>query len=70
VEGRNLEIDARGSTGLLHEDREVAREFVAAKRDAIFVCETRPTQAVQAATKAIPWSFCASFCRRRSASLC
>jgi putative ABC transport system substrate-binding protein len=28
---------------VFHEDREVAREFVAAKRDAIFVCETRPT---------------------------
>lgn len=57
VEGRNLEIDARGSAGPFHQDRDVAREFVAAKRDAIFVCETRPTQAVQAATKAIPVVF-------------
>jgi len=57
VEGRNLEIDARGSTGVFHEDREVAREFAAAKRDAIFACETRATQAAQAATKAIPIVF-------------
>ncbi len=57
VEGRNLEIDARGSTGVFHEDREVAREFAAAKRDAIFVCHTRSTQAAQAATKAIPIVF-------------
>lgn len=57
VEGRNLEIDARGSSGMFHEDREVAREFVAAKRDAIFTCETGATQAAQAATKTIPIVF-------------
>jgi putative tryptophan/tyrosine transport system substrate-binding protein len=57
VEGRNLEVDARGAAGLFHEDREVVREFVTAKRDAIFVCETRATQAAQAATKAIPIVF-------------
>lgn len=58
VEGRNLEIDARGATSFFHEDRDIAREFVAAKSDAIFVCQTRAAEAALAATKTIPIIFC------------
>lgn len=57
VEGANLDLDARGSTTVFHEDRGVAREFISAKCDAILVCGTRPTQAVQAATKTVPIVF-------------
>ena len=54
VEGRNLEVDTRGATGYFHEDRDVAREFVAAKRDAHLRLRDG---AHQAATKAIPIVF-------------
>lgn len=57
VEGRNLSIDARGALGRFHEDREVARELVAAKSDAIFTCSVGATQAAQAATKSVPIVF-------------
>ena len=57
VEGRNLTIDARGAAGQFHEDREVARELLAAKPDAIFTCSTRVTEAAQAATKSVPIIF-------------
>jgi putative ABC transport system substrate-binding protein len=57
VEGRNLKIDARGAAGIFHEDRDVARELVTAKPDAIFTCTTRVTEAAQAATKSVPIVF-------------
>ena len=57
VEGRNLKIDARGAVGLFHEDRDIAREFVAAKSDAIFTCFSNVTRAAQAATKSVPIVF-------------
>lgn len=53
VEGKNLHIDARGAAGQFHEDREVVREMVAAKADAIFTLSVRPTAAAIAATKAV-----------------
>ena len=57
VEGRNLKIDSRGATGQFHEDREVARELLAAKPDAIFTSSIRVTEAAQAATKSVPIVF-------------
>lgn len=57
VEGTNLDMDVRGATSSFHEDRDVAREFIKAKCDAIFVCGTGPSQAVRAATKTVPIVF-------------
>jgi ABC-type uncharacterized transport system substrate-binding protein len=57
VEGRNLQIDARGAAGMFHEDRETARELVAAKSDALFTCLTGPTIAARTATKTVPIVF-------------
>ncbi|MEK6246195.1 MAG: ABC transporter substrate-binding protein [Pseudomonadota bacterium] len=57
VEGRNLKIDAQGAAGMFHEDRNVVREMVAAKPDAIFTCSTGATEAAQAATKSVPIVF-------------
>jgi putative ABC transport system substrate-binding protein len=57
VEGRNLQIDARGATEHFHEDRETVRELLAAKPDALFTCLSRVTQAALAATKTVPVVF-------------
>lgn len=57
VEGLNLKIDARGAAEIFHQDRDIVREFVAAKSDAIFTCLTAGTQAAQAATKSVPIVF-------------
>jgi putative tryptophan/tyrosine transport system substrate-binding protein len=57
VEGRNLEIVARGATAIFHEDRNTVRELVALKPDALLTCLTRVTQAAQAATKSVPIVF-------------
>lgn len=57
VEDHNLKIDARGAAGMFHEDRNVVREMVAAKPDAIFTCKVGPTEAAQAATKSVPIVF-------------
>ena len=57
VEGRNLQIDARGATAIFHEDREAVREMVTAKADAIFTCLDRVTEAAQAATQSVPIVF-------------
>lgn len=42
---------------MFHEDRNVVREMVAAKPDAIFTCKVGPTEAAQAATKSVPIVF-------------
>jgi len=57
VEGRNLQMIWRGGSGMRHEDRETARELVAARPDAILTFSTSMTQAVQWATKSIPIVF-------------
>jgi putative ABC transport system substrate-binding protein len=57
VEGRNLRVDAHGATGFFHQDRDVARELVTAKVDAVFTSTTRVTEAARAATKSVPIVF-------------
>ena len=57
VESRNLQIDARGSAGIFHEDRDTARAMLAAKADALFTFANRPTQAALSATKSVPVVF-------------
>lgn len=57
VEGHNLQTTWRGGSGLRHEDREVARELVAARPDAILTFSAAMTQAVQWATKSTPIVF-------------
>ncbi len=57
IEGRNLAIDARGATEIFHEDRDQARELLAAGPDAILTCLTRVTQATAAATQTVPIVF-------------
>lgn len=57
VNGGNLHIDARGSAGTFHEDRDTVREMIAAKADAIFTAATSATLAAVAATKSVPVVF-------------
>jgi putative ABC transport system substrate-binding protein len=57
VEGRNLQMIWRGSSGARNDDRETARELVAARPDAILAFSTAMTQAVQWATKSVPIVF-------------
>jgi putative ABC transport system substrate-binding protein len=57
VEGRNLAIEARGAVAIFHEDRELARELIAWRPDAIFTCLTSVTQAARAATRTLPIVF-------------
>jgi putative ABC transport system substrate-binding protein len=57
VVGRNLRIDARGAPGYFHEDRDVARELLAGKPDAIFTCTAGATRAALAATTTVPVVF-------------
>lgn len=57
VEGRNLEIDARGAAGVFHEDRDTARVLAAARPDAMFTCQVGVTEAVLAVTKLVPIVF-------------
>lgn len=57
VEGKNLRIDARGSSGTFFDDREYVRAMVAAKVDAIFTFSLRSTAAAMAASKSVPIVF-------------
>jgi putative ABC transport system substrate-binding protein len=57
VEGRNLEIDARGASGNFSDDREYVRRMVAAGADAILAFSTRATEAAIAASKSVPIVF-------------
>jgi len=57
VEGRNLRTTWRSGAGIRHDDRNTARELVAAKVDAILVFSSGATLAVQSATKTIPIVF-------------
>jgi putative ABC transport system substrate-binding protein len=57
VEGRNLQIIWRGGIGISHQDREVARELIAARPDAILAFSSALTLAAQWATKSIPIVF-------------
>jgi putative ABC transport system substrate-binding protein len=57
IEGRNLQIIWRGGIGTRQEDREVARELVAARPDAILAFSSALALAAQWATKSIPIVF-------------
>lgn len=57
VEGRNLHIDARGSSGVLHWDRDILREMLTAKTDAVFTCSVRATEAARLAAPSLPIVF-------------
>lgn len=57
VEGRNLAIEARGAVAVFHEDRELVRELIAWRPDAILTCLTQVTLAAQAATRTLPIVF-------------
>lgn len=53
VEGRNLRMTWRSGMALRQEDREIARELVAAKPDAVLTFSSVLTQAMQWATKSV-----------------
>lgn len=57
AEGRNLELDVRSASQSFHEDREVARELVRKKIDALFTLGTPVTESARAATKSVPIVF-------------
>jgi putative ABC transport system substrate-binding protein len=57
VEGRNLALEVRGAVGVFHQDRELARELLAAKCDALFTCTDGVTEAAYSATKNVPIVF-------------
>ena len=57
VEGKNLHIDSRGSTGMFSDDREYVRAMVAAGADAVFTLSSHATAAAMAASKSVPIVF-------------
>lgn len=57
VEGRNLRIDYRAPHGARKEDREIARELVATRPDALLAFSTQSTLALRWATTSIPIVF-------------
>jgi putative tryptophan/tyrosine transport system substrate-binding protein len=57
VDGRNLEIDTRAAVDSFHEDRQVMRDLLSAKPDALFTCFTSATLTALSTTKTMPIVF-------------